>query len=273
MKRTSIFAFLALWAGCFAAAQRSGPSFDPPPEGGASQAVAPVAHAGGGGTGPFSRFALGAGVSPLGINLMGATNLSHNLDLRLNGNVFSYSISNFSTNGFNINANLDLASAGAAIDYYPFGHGLRFSPGVLFYNGNQAGGTATAIGGTSFTLNGTNYFSSTQDPVKGTASVNLHSQNPAFTITAGYGSIVSRKSNRFTFPVEVGVALIGAPKAKMNLTGFACDATLQNCLDVATNAQIQSNLQAQLGKYNKDLDPLKTYPILSLGVAYSFSAH
>jgi ubiquinone biosynthesis protein Coq4 len=41
-------------------------------------------------------------------------------------------------------------------------------------------------------------------------------------------------------------------------------------VDVATDQSVQSNLQAQIAKYKSDLDPLKTYPIASFGVAYSF---
>jgi hypothetical protein len=34
--------------------------------------------------------------------------------------------------------------------------------------------------------------------------------------------------------------------------------------------EIQSNLAAQVAKWNKDIEPLKTFPIASFGVAYSF---
>jgi len=34
---------------------------------------------------------------------------------------------------------------------------------------------------------------------------------------------------------------------------------------------VQTNLQAQVNKYKSDLDPLKTFPIISFGVAYSFN--
>ena len=74
-----------------------------------------------------------------------------------------------------------------------------------------------------------------------------------------------------SFPVELGVAFIGAPALNIALTsGQVCDANGQNCVDVATDQSVQSNLQAQIAKYKSDLDPLKTYPIASFGVAYSF---
>jgi len=39
---------------------------------------------------------------------------------------------------------------------------------------------------------------------------------------------------------------------------------------VATNASVQQNLAAQVAKYSSDLNPLKIYPIVSGGLAYSF---
>jgi hypothetical protein len=33
---------------------------------------------------------------------------------------------------------------------------------------------------------------------------------------------------------------------------------------------VQSNLTAQVAKWTNDLNPLKTYPIVSVGLAYSF---
>lgn len=221
---------------------------------------------------PFSRMALGAGVSPLGINLMAATNINRYMTLRATGSIFKYTINNISTNGFNVGANLNLASAGASLDFFPFPrHGLRFSPGVLFYNTNGASATFTAQGGTSFTLNNITYYSSSSNPVKGLGTFGLHSQNPAFTITGGWGNVIPHNGGHFSFPVEVGIALIGAPSLNIALTsGQVCDAQGQNCVNVATDATVQSDLQAQIAKYKHDMDPLKTYPIVSFGVAYAF---
>jgi ubiquinone biosynthesis protein Coq4 len=41
-------------------------------------------------------------------------------------------------------------------------------------------------------------------------------------------------------------------------------------MDVATDQDVQTNLQSQIAKYKNDLDPLKTYPIVSFGMAYNF---
>ena len=277
MKSTALFLSIALMAAPVSVAAQSFSSSQNQvaagsgAEGGAGQA-APSMRGGTGFGGPFSRFALGGGISPLGINLMAATNLNRYMNLRATGNVFKYTETGISTNGFNVDADLNLASMGASVDIYPFpNHGLRFSPGVLFYNANGATATFAVQGGTSFTLNDYTYYASSTNPVMGSGSLGLNSQKPAFTITAGWGNMIPRSGGHFSFPFELGVALIGAPTLNIALTsGQVCDAQGQNCVNVATDADVQSNLQAQIAKYKNDLDPLKTYPIVSMGVAYSF---
>lgn len=221
---------------------------------------------------PFSSIAIGGGFSPLGINVSVATNVNRYINLRGVGSVFKYTVNNISTNGFNVDAKLNLASAGASVDFYPFpNRGFRLSPGVLYYNENGADATFNVAGGTSFTLNDYNYYASSTNPVRGVGTFGLHSQKPAFTATTGWGNMIPRRGGHWSFPVEIGAAFIGSPAVNVALTsGQVCDAQGQNCVNVATDPTVQANLQAQVAKYKKDMDPLKTYPIVSFGVAYSF---
>jgi hypothetical protein len=223
-------------------------------------------------SGPFSRIAVGGGISPLGVNLTTVTNLDRYVNLRADGNVLKLTENGISTNGFTVDANLNLASARVSVDVYPFpNHGLRFSPGVLLYNGNRANATFTVQGGTNFTLNGYDYYASSTNPVKGIGNLGLNSRKPAFTITTGWGNELPHNGKHWSFPVEVGVALAGAPSLNIALTsGQVCDAQGENCVNVATDPDVQSNLRAQIVKYKNDLDPLKTFPIVSAGVSYNF---
>lgn len=241
-------------------------------DGGGGQSLASPLRGSPGMMGPLSRFALGGGISTMGINVQGATNLSHYFNLRASGNYFNYSVSNITTSGFTVGAKLNFASAGASVDFYPFPkHGFRLSPGALFYNHNAAAATFTVAGGTSFSLNNTTYYASASNPVLGTGSLGLHAQNPAFTMTTGWGNMIPRKGGHVSFPFEIGAAFTGAPALNIALTsGQICDAQGQNCVAVATSASVQQNLAAQVAKYTKDLDPLKIYPIVSGGLAYSF---
>jgi opacity protein-like surface antigen len=277
MKRIALFFALALLAAPLASRAQSPSPFsnlaylEASPEGGAGQAASPVKGAPAF-VKPFSRIALSGGFSLMGINLQAATNLNRYLNARVTGNVFNYTASNISTNGFNVDAKLNFATAGASLDFYPFpSHGFRLSPGVLFHNTNAASATFTAQGGTSFTLDNYTYYASTTNPVQGIGSFGLHAQNPAFTITTGWGNIIPRKGGHLSFPFELGVALIGSPTVNVALnSGQVCNAQGQYCVDVATDQDVQTNLQAQVAKYKNDLDPLKTYPIISFGMAYSF---
>lgn len=224
---------------------------------------------------PLSRYALGGGISPMGVTMNVTTNLNRFMNLRTVGNVFNYTVSDFTTDGFTVGAKLNLASAGTSVDFYPFpNHGFRLSPGVLFYNTNGAKATFNVVPGTSFSLNDYTYYASKTNPVVGNGVIGLHSQNPAFTMTTGWGNQLRRGNGHWSLPVEVGVAFIGKPTLDMKLTsGQVCDSNGQNCVDVASNTDVQNNLHAQVAKYQNDMEPLKTYPIISFGVAYNFKKH
>ena len=221
---------------------------------------------------PFSRLALGGGISPLGINLQAAVNANRYINLRGVGNIFNYSLNNISTNGLNINGKINFATAGAAVDFFPFpNHGFHLSPGALFYNQNNVSADITVAGGTSFSLNDYTYYASSTNPIKGTGGLGLNSRNPAFSMTAGWGNMIPRRGGHWSFPFEIGAAFVGAPTINMALTsGQACDAQGQNCVNVATDPNVQANLQAQISKYRNDLNPFQYYPIINFGTAFNF---
>ena len=224
---------------------------------------------------PFSRLAFGAGISPMGINLQAAVNVNRRMNVRGVGNVFNYSVNNISTNGMNVNGKLNFATAGTSVDVYPLPeHGFRLSPGLLLFNQNAVSGDVTVNGGTSFELNGVTYYASSTNPIKGNGRIGLNNRKPAFTMTTGWGNMISRRGGRLSFPFEVGAAFVGAPSVNVALTGGqACDQFGQNCVDVATDPTVQANLQAQIQKYKSDISPLQYFPIVSFGVAYNFNLH
>jgi hypothetical protein len=280
MKRNVLFVTLAIMATstCLLAQRASTPfsvaAASPSTEGYTSGAVSrPAAGIGPSSISPFSRIAFGSGISPMGINLQAAVNLNRRMNVRGVGNVFNYSANNISTNGMNVNGKLNFATAGAALDIYPFPeHGFRLSPGLLLFNHNEVSGDLAVDGGTSFELNGVTYYASSTNPIKGNGHVGLNTRNPAFTMTTGWGNMISRRGGHLSFPFEVGAAFVGAPSVGVALTGGqACDQFGQNCVDVATDPTVQANLQAQIQKYKSDISPFQYYPILSIGVAYNFN--
>jgi hypothetical protein len=231
---------------------------------------------------PFSHIAIGAGVSTFGPGLQITTNVNRHLNLRASGNALYYS-TNFTTSGFNANAKLNLVSAGISADVYPFRAGFRISPGVLYLNNNRVTGTSVAAGGTSFTFDDATYYSANANPATGATPLNadgalgLNTTKPAFTITGGWGNTIPRSGRHFSFPFEVGIALVGQPTINVTLSGWGCqDQAQTECGNVqdqtnSTAQQIQSSLATQIAKWKNDLSPLETYPIVSFGVAYSFA--
>jgi len=230
----------------------------------------------------FSRLALGADISPLGVGALAAINLTRHLDARVTGNYFKYSTT-FNTNGFNVDANLHMASAGASVDYYPFHNGFRLSPGLLLYNQNRADANAPVTPGSSFTLNNMTFYAATPNPalgitaLSGTGTLGLHATRPAFTATTGWGSLIPRSGRHWAVPFEIGAAFTGTPTLNMKLTGWACyDQAQTLCTNVSDPSNpisvlIQNDLQTQLSKWRSDLNPLKVYPIISTGIVFNFN--
>lgn len=222
---------------------------------------------------PFSKVSLGVSISPLGVGFSSTTNLTRHINIRALGNFLNLNVSNFEAQGFNVNAKLNMASAGAAVDYYPFHNGFRLSPGLIFYNHNATSATFVAEPGTSFTLNDYTYYSASgTNAVHGIGNFGIAKGSPAFTATTGWGNAFPRSGRHITFPFEIGAAFMDAPTVDLKLTGIVCDAHGQNCVDVATDPSAQANLVAQIQKYKNDLEELKFYPIVSFGVAYNFTS-
>jgi hypothetical protein len=223
---------------------------------------------------PFSRIALGASVGPMmGTTAQIATDLNEHFNLRGTGSYFNYTIDNITESGFTFAPQLNLVSAGASLDYYPFARlGLRLSPGVLLYNTNQASSNFTSTAGETVKLNGNQYY--VASPVTGVGAVTFYTQKPAFTMTTGWGNMIPHKGGHFSFPFEIGAAFVGEPNLSLAFTGGSvCFQSTTLCAtpqNVLTYPQVQTDLNAQIAKYRNDLEPFRFYPIVSFGVAYSF---
>lgn len=61
---------------------------------------------------PFSRTSFGVGGSPLGIRMMAATIMNPYLNVRIEGAILKYTLSNLLVGGYNVDTHLNLASAG-----------------------------------------------------------------------------------------------------------------------------------------------------------------
>ena len=228
---------------------------------------------------PLSRVGIGADISPLGIGIKGATVLTQTIDLRVMGNFFSFTTPNIDIEGINATGTLHLASLQSAVDFYPHNSIWRLSAGALLWNGNQISAKGTEQPGTSFTLDGQTYYSSATDPVNGSGVVGLHTHEPAFTASFGFGRFVPRSGRHWSFPSEFGVVFMGAPSLNIAVSGTAClnaTETPATCSDVGNTsnpvgAAFQQSLQSAIARWRHSLGEVTIYPIFSYGVVYSFN--
>jgi hypothetical protein len=234
---------------------------------------------------PLSRVGIGADVSPLGIGIKSATILTQNFDARLMGNFLGYDTGKIEVEGFDVNADFHLASVASSLDWYPLNSVWRLSVGALVYNGNQISMTSEIVPGTSFSLNHTTYYAATANPAAGIVPLNgsgvlgFHRNEPAVTLSGGFGKFVPRSNRHWSFPSEFGVAFMGGPTINLIPAGWVCtDQALTQCANV-TNAsspiaiKFNNDLQTTLTKWRKDLGSFSIYPLFSYSVVYSFNVH
>jgi len=243
---------------------------------------------------PWSRLALGGGIGLGGINMQAAVEANRYLNIRGIGNYFTYNVNNIKvggsgSSGSDVSGKLNFAEAGVALDYYPWpNHGFRLSPGVTFYNENSATATGAMTAGDSITLGPTDkYYSEAANPINLAANLNLNTHKQAFTMTTGWGNMISRKGGHWAVPFELGAIFTGVPTIGLSATGLGCDSksdaqgnVVANCVSMSGTTSLptysgspQADLNSQIAKYKNDLNPLKVWPILSFGVSYNFGIH
>jgi hypothetical protein len=210
---------------------------------------------------------IGAKVSTLGVGVEAGMSVTRHSNVRVGFNVYNHS-KTFHSRGITFDGDLDLRSLQITYDQYVIG-GLHVSPSLLAYNGSHIDASAGVPPGQSFSLGGIRYFSGAANPIAGTGTMHVRTVAPA--VFLGIGNIVPRIPRRVGFNVEGGIVFQGSPTTKLNLAGTACVVNpTTGCLNAGTDPTVQANVQNEQAKLNKDLDPLKYYPVLSVGISWKF---
>lgn len=216
------------------------------------------------------HYAIGSYSSPLGFGGRVAVSLTHSINLRAGASYFSYT-TNRTQDGIPYTVDIYLQSEQAGLDWYPF-HNSSFhvSPGALFAVSNHASGSSSIPAGTSFTLNNETYYSGTAGPVQASGYVNFRRVGP--TLTLGWGNWIRHEQQRhWLFPFEFGVAFMGDPNTALNFSGIACyDPAQHFCTNIATNPEIQANVEVERKRLQNDADWARFYPIIAGGIVYRF---
>jgi hypothetical protein len=150
-------------------------------------------------------------------------------------------------------AKLKLQTASLMFDVFPFANNFRVSLGAL-WNGNKLTMKGKPTGGT-FTINGTTYNASDVGSLD--AAVDFKKAAPYLGI--GYGRPIN---GGLSFIFDAGVLFQGSPRSKIDVT---CTSAVP-----ALCAQLQSDAAAEQANLDESLHRFKYYPVISLGLAYTF---
>ena len=219
---------------------------------------------------PFSHVGVEghAGLGGAGFNV--ATPVSRSFNVRAGADFFGYS-STFEDQGANISAKLLLRSGHASLDWFPLRGRFRLSPLLVFANNNRGDATALVPAGSTITLDGQDYVSSSTDPLHGNGSVGFRKTSPGFSL--GTGNLIPRRAGHFSMPWEAGFYYAGQPKLKVAFTGSACDPTLPQtigCSSVDQDPSFQASLNGFIARNKHNLSYASLFPIFSIGFGYAF---
>lgn len=215
--------------------------------------------------GPFSHFAFGLTATTLGGGVQLATPLGNRLNLRVGGNFIQFQYP-FTKDGVIYAPQIKLESGQGTIDWFPGNGEFHVSAGALYFR-NGFSGLANVQAGQIYKLGDTTYINSIDDPVSGNASLS-YDRKLAPMLLLGWGNLIPRTGRHVTFPIEFGIAYMGAPQMKLQLSGTSC--TTDGCFDNATDPSTLNNIKQEQNEIDTDLRYTKFYPVLSMGFGYRF---
>ena len=225
---------------------------------------------------PFCRILLGAKVGTMGVSVEATSTFNLHANFRLSGN-FVRASESLTVQGVQLDARLKFGSAQASYDFFPFRRrGFRISPGVLFLNHNRILASTFVPGGAPFSPGNEISVSSPVDPVHGSAAIGFSGTGPSITI--GFDTLFRRSGRQWTIPLgtpwsmpfEAGIAYVGAPTVALNFAGSICETNLRDCHSIASDPVAQANIALEAQQLKQEMAPLRTFPIVSIGLAYNF---
>jgi hypothetical protein len=184
-----------------------------------------------------------------------STALSQRAALRLNVDAYNRTQSTTEDN-IQYDMKLKLQTASLLGDWFPFANNFRISAGAIF-NGNKLTlkGQPT---GTGFTINDQPFTSAEVGSLD--ATVKFKKAAPYFGI--GYGRPIN---SGLSLIFDLGVMFQGSPKSKIDVTcGAAAPQGGARC------TQLQDAAAAEESQLDDSLRNFKYYPVVSLGLAYTF---
>lgn len=215
----------------------------------------------------LAHMGFGVKVSTLGAGVESTVRLFGHSQLRTGFNYFLYD-RDLSDGGVGYRGELNLCSAQATYDWYPFHGAFHFGPTVLIYNGTHVRANLGVPAGQNFSISKNTYVSDPADPINGGASMTFAKVAPGFLF--GWGNLLSRRHHHLSFPVEFGVIYEGTPHVSLNLNGSGCDVSGLGCSTLASDPTATSSIASERAKLAHEVTFLRFYPVVSVGIGFSF---
>jgi hypothetical protein len=197
----------------------------------------------------------------IGLNagtLGGGVELAHafteRLGIRIGANGLHYD-STETYQSIDYDSKLKLATGELLFDWFPFANNFRISAGAM-YNGNKLTMVGKPSPGGTYTINGRPYPAAAVGTLDG--QVDFSNAAPYFGL--GYGRPIGRG---FSLTADLGVLFQGSPHSTLT-------ATCGPGTSAATCSLLQSDVAAEQVQLNDDLHKYQYYPVVSIGLAYTF---
>jgi len=197
---------------------------------------------------PGLGLTLKAGTTGVGGDL--TVGLTPNFNIRAGIGYFTWTQNDVGGDTDKKDVKVDLLNIPITLDWHPItGNGFRVSAGVLFDNNR---GEISASSGQSVTINDHDYVVSSLN-----GKIDFNHVGPYIGI--GYGNAADTSSH-WHFSSDLGVVYLGSPNVSLEAT--AADPSQQGALN--------NDVAAQISKYQDDVKAFKFYPVLTIGVSYTF---
>lgn len=195
-----------------------------------------------------------ARASTLGLGAEVARTINQQFTARVGFNTFSYD-DDRTENGIDYDTELDLQNINAFVDYHVMGNPFRITAGYLFSN-NELDMNAKGTGAT-VNIGNSNIALAATDQLNGDAELD----------SGGYLGIGwGRPGNEsgWSFLVDVGVVFQGSPSVSLTASQSLQDKIMAAGFDPTTE------LSREEAELEDDLDEFEVYPVIGLGVTYTF---
>lgn len=195
-------------------------------------------------------------ISTLGAGLELGMGITENFGGRVGFNKFSFTY-NDTSGGQTFDGKLNWSSVGALLDWRPWGGVTHLTAGAIF-NNNKIDASGTVANGSTYTADGVVYTCQTAGGCGVGFSVGFNKVAPYL----GFGWSGHPKKQGFSFSTDFGVMFQGSPQATVRSLG-----TWNVAGTPVTTSALDADAQNEI---NKELDGLKYYPVISIGIGYTF---